>query len=367
MQNNKPIILIVDEDNESQMSIKTIFNADYLTTAVSSGTEGLALVENIKPDLIVYSTDNKDMDAYQFLDMKSKLQKTYYLPVIFVASNFNENHQAEALERGAVDYIEKPIKPLILLSRVKLQIELNKYRNNLQAQAELQTSELRKAYNDLNKLEGLTLSLLENLINFRERNVSTTSTDYLEGYMELFLEALAASSAPGYELTEAQITDILKSSKLHDIGMIGISDDILIKSGKLSEYEFDLARNHTQMGAKMLKETMEDLEQASFLNVAYDIALTHHEKWDGGGYPNQLKHDEIPLSGRIMALIDVYDVLISSREYSDKSHKQAVRLIEQGCGINFDPYLVEVFVANSEKFEEFNRNKRIDGEYTQIS
>lgn len=354
MINEKPVVLAVDNDILVLETVQDLLKHDFNVTTAASGKAAIEFLLTKSADLILLEVDIGDMSGIEILDLINVSPKNNMATVIFLTNDISEADQVEAIEKGAADYVLKPIRSQVLLHRIKMQMELRMYRNSLEQKASEQNTELREAYDNLKKLENITIDLLSRVIKFRDKQAEYKIESVAE-YIALIVEALMEYPSEGYIITEAMAEDIVKSCKFHDIGMIAVSDDILLKGGKLTEYEYDIVRKHTVIGGDMLKEAIDSLGDDSFLNIAYDMAMFHHEKWSGDGYPNKLKGTEIPLPARIVALVDVYDALISSRPYRKAfSHEQAVRLIMEGNGTNFDPHLVEVLLKIQDKFEEVN-------------
>ena len=235
-----------------------------------------------------------------------------------------------------------------------LHIELEKYRKNLEDMVEGRTRQLART-------QDVILDVLAGMTSIRDSetgaHIKRTTI-----YSQLLIENLQRLSLPGYEVSDDYARDIVKSAKLHDIGKVAVPDNILLKPARLSKLEFEMIKQHTVYGAQILDDAMEELgETSSFLDVAREIIIAHHEKWDGRGYPYGIKGEDIPLSGRIMAIADVYDALISHRPYKPSfPHEEAVEIILEDTGTHFDPKLVEVSMDVIGRFREI-ASKHRDG------
>jgi putative two-component system response regulator len=280
--------------------------------------------------------------------------------------------EASALLMGAVDYITKPIRPQVLTTRISLQLELINHRKHLEQLVTEKTKGLSEALDLLRLREDVTLNLLARVTELRDSDTGTHIERTTE-FVRLIVTDLLENPVDGYEVTKEQATDIIKSAQLHDLGKIAVPDSILLKPDKLTPEEFDIIKTHTSEGKKLLSDTVESMKTAetrhikddegnriikldSFLATARDITYSHHEKWNGNGYPQGLAGADIPLAARIVALSDVYDALTSARPYKEAfSHEKSASIIYEDSGKHFDPYLVEVFKRHEKEFEEISK------------
>jgi putative two-component system response regulator len=280
--------------------------------------------------------------------------------------------EASALLMGAVDYITKPIRPQVLTTRICLQLELINHRKHLEQLVTEKTKGLSEALDLLRLREDVTLNLLARVTELRDSDTGTHIERTTE-FVRLIVTDLLENPVDGYEVTKEQATDIIKSAQLHDLGKIAVPDSILLKPDKLTPEEFDIIKTHTSEGKKLLSDTVESMKTAetrhikddegnriikldSFLATARDITYSHHEKWNGNGYPQGLSGADIPLAARIVALSDVYDALTSARPYKEAfSHEKSASIIYEDSGKHFDPYLVEVFKRHEKEFEEISK------------
>jgi putative two-component system response regulator len=255
-----------------------------------------------------------------------------------------------ALESGAADYITKPIRSKILLARTRLQIELLHHKQHLESLVEERTHSLNEAYNKLKRREDVTLNMLARATDMRDHDTGGHIERTTE-YVRVIVEDILNNPDDNYRFTQAEAEDIVRSSKLHDLGKIAIPDNVLLKPEKLTNDEYDLIKGHTTNGQQFLDHFISEMEDP-FLQTARDIAHFHHERWDGRGYPGMLKGTEIPLSARIVAIADVYDALVSTRPYKTAfSHEKATEIISENGGTHFDPYLVRIFERHSDEIK----------------
>ena len=354
----KLTILAVDDQPVVLHTIMALLQKEFRVIPVANGFDALKYLSKQPVDLVLTDINMPEMDGYELLAKLRNLSGCLHLPVMFLTGQAGDEAELEALSRGAVDYISKPIRASVLLSRVHTQIELKERRIELEELVMRQTREIVDAYGELKKRQGAIFNLLAGATDCRD---SCTGDHIVRTYefVRLMLDALSASEKAGYFIDHSEREKIANSTKIHDIGKIGIPDEILSKNGKLTEAEFEIIKTHTTLGGDILKRAIGNDENNSFLDIAYEIAVKHHEKWNGTGYPYMLSGTDIPLSARIMAVADVYDALISERPYKKAfPHDKAVEIIREGAGSHFDPYLVEIFMSIHTEFDEICKRSK---------
>ena len=268
---------------------------------------------------------------------------TEAVPVIFISAMSEEQDEKTGFELGAVDYITKPFRPSLVLARVRNHLELKRHRDHLGDLVRERTRELALT-------KKVTVECLANLAETRDPETGG-HIRRTQNYVRVLAGALARDGRYAEALSEDIVELLYLSAPLHDVGKVGVPDGILLKPGKLTDDEFATMKRHTQHGRDALRAAERTLGSNSFLRIGAEIAYSHHEKWDGGGYPLGLAGEAIPLPGRIMALADVYDALISRRVYKAPfAHSKAVDIITEGVGGHFDPALGPVFQALAEDF-----------------
>lgn len=338
-------VLAIDDNGANLQLLQGLFQNLYKVYAAPSGDRALAFLEKVLPDLILLDIEMPGMDGYEVMGRLRANPRTADIPVIFLTGRTGEESEVRALELGAEDYISKPFVAPVVMARVKHHLELTRYRKQLELMVRLKTAQVVK-------MQDIALDLLATATEYRDLetggHIKRTTR-----YVQILLHGLADKPRQGYVFDPVYADYVLKTAKLHDIGKIGVPDAILLKPGALSAPEFEVIKKHTLIGAEMLQSGIENMGEASLLNVALEIAMSHHEKWDGTGYPYGLRGEGIPLSGRIMAVADVYDALISVRPYKPAfPHREARVIIGQGRGTHFDPWLVDLFMELHEFFEE---------------
>ncbi len=338
----KPVILAVDDDAIILNTVISTLRDEYSVRPFTSGVLALKYLAGQTADLILLDNQMPGMNGFEVLEALRSSRRTGEIPVIFLTGTIDGESEVDALEMGAVDYIQKPVRPQTLLTRVRLQLELQSHRKHLEALVAEKTRSLNEAYNKLKIREDITLNLLARITDLRDEDTG----DHIERtttLVRMMVEDLLANPAQDYALTPFEADDIIKSAKLHDLGKIAMPDHILLKPGRLSPEEFEIIKMHPVHGEQLLSEFIRQMED-SFLNTARDIASAHHERWDGTGYPKGLAGRDIPLAARIVAIADVYDALTSARPYKEAfSPERSLEIILENRGTHFDPYLVEVF------------------------
>jgi putative two-component system response regulator len=295
-------------------------------------------------DLILMDIDMPGMNGFETLRLLRTMPQAAEVPVIFLTGYIESEYEMEGLSMGAADYIQKPIFVPLLRQRIENLLKLQSYKKNLEIMVTLKTRTIER-------LSDVTIFTIVSVIGKRD--------DETGGHIARTSEYVGALATQlvkmGYhvdDLSPENIAMAKRSAPLHDIGKVAISDSILKKPGKLTPEEFEVIKTHTTIGADALREACEMMGDVSFLDTGEILARYHHEKWNGQGYPEGLKGEEIPIFARIMAFADVYDALISRRPYKvAMGHDTAVRTIQEGAGTHFDPFICRAFEEIHEQFD----------------
>jgi putative two-component system response regulator len=350
----KPTILIVDDTPDNIAMLSSLLNSTYRTKAATTGEKALQLAgSDNAPDLILLDIMMPGMDGYEVCRRLTQDPKTADIPVIFLTGRSDVEDEQKGLELGAVDYITKPFSPPIVVSRIRTHLQLKNVRDFLKDKSEFLEKEVTRRTREVSMIQDVTMVAMGSLAETRD-NETGNHIRRSQYYVKVLADRMKDHPRFKEYLTLETIELLYKSAPLHDIGKVGIPDHILLKPGKLTPEEFDIMKTHTTLGRDAIMTAEKQLDSpTSFLRVAREIAWSHHEKWDGTGYPQGLSEDETPVSGRLMALADVYDALISKRVYKSAfTHEKAVSIIQEGSGNHFDPAIVEAFLDISDRFRE---------------
>ena len=339
-------ILVVDDVPENIQILAETLQDDYTVIAATNGYKALQLArKQPQPDIILLDVMMPGIDGFEVCARLKSESETRDIPLIFVTALTDAGNEAEGLALGAVDYVTKPINASLVKARISNQLELKRHRDNLQELVEERTRELKIT-------QEVIIEAMGALAEYRDPETGG-HIRRTQNYVRALANRLSENSKFTPFLDPLTIDLLYLSAPLHDIGKVGISDSILLKPGKLTDSEFEDMKRHTEFGRDAIRSAERRLGHNSFLRYAREIAETHQEKWDGSGYPYGLKADEIPVSGRLMAIADVYDALISKRVYKPSlPHSEAVRIISEGRGTHFDPDMVDAFLEIQEEFRQ---------------
>ena len=344
-------IFLVDDDATNLAVGKTVLAQHYKVLTLDSGERLLKVLEKNIPDLILLDVEMPGMNGYETIKAIKNKKETENIPVIFLTAKSDGEIELEGLSLGAIDYIIKPFSPPLLLKRIEVhllvesqELELRKYNDHLQKIVEEKTRSVVK----------LQDAILKTMIELIERRDYTTGghIERTTRYLNILLKAMLESNLQKEKISSWNLDLMLRSAQLHDLGKVAIKDSILQKPGKLLPDEFEEIKKHTTVGEEIIETIKKNSGEEAFLEYAKIFAATHHEKFDGSGYPKGLKGYEIPLQGRLLAIADVYDALVSERPYKKAfSHEEAVDIIAKGKGTHFDPELIDLFLSISDEFK----------------
>lgn len=345
-------ILIVDDTPENLAVLSGLLSPSYRVRAVNSGVRALqAAAREPRPSLILLDVMMPELDGYQVIERLRAEPTTAGIPVIFVTALERSADEERGLALGAVDYITKPIKPAIVLARVKTHLELKAARDLLHDRNRTLENEVARRMAENARIQDVTIRALARLAEVRDAETGK-HLRRTQGYVRTLAEELRAHPRFAAFLTPHTVELLAKSAPLHDLGKVGIPDQILLKTTALTSDEWRIMRTHCRLGYLALEQAEGDTEKPlEFLRMAKEIILHHHEKWDGSGYPEGLAGDAIPIAARLMALADVFDALIMKRVYKPAyAIESAVRIIEKERGGHFDPDVVDAFLARLDDF-----------------
>ena len=347
---NAPYKVMVVDDTKSNIDILLETLGDtYEVRVAMDGEIALEDIAKEVPDLILLDVMMPGMDGYQVCKTLKSDEKTADIPVIFLTALTEEQDESKGLWLGAVDYITKPFSPDLVKARVSNQLELKAHRDQLEKMVENRTAQLRQALGTIKALSLDTIYRLSRAAEFKDEDT---------GAHIQRMSRYSAAVARKMGLNDRVVESILYSAPMHDIGKIGTPDRILLKPGKLDADEWKIMKLHTINGGKILEGS-----DKGFVKLGEIIALTHHEKWDGSGYPNGLYRNEIPLLGRIVAISDVFDALTTRRPYKEPfTLEKSYRIIREGSGKHFDPAVVDAFFAAEKEILAIKEKYKDEGE-----
>lgn len=336
-------VLVIDGEMSILESVKQALEKNYRVSLFSSENQVMEYLQLYRPDLILISAKlpgTKDFEVFERIKRCSYIRE---IPVIVITNQGDSASQKKAIMLGADDFVTKPLDAEVLRNRLKIQMELRFYRND-------------KSYTERFQ-DAISVSFAE-LVEFRDE----TTGGHLKNttvYFRILLEAVMRQEKYKDAIEPEDVKDILRSVPLHDIGKIGINDDILRKSSVLNDNEYESMKKHTMLGKQAFEKIITQTGETRWLTLAMNMAYCHHEHWDGTGYPNGLRGEEIPLYVRVLTIADVYDALTSWRSYKEPySHEKAMEIILKGKGTLFDPNLVDLFIEINEHFKQALLNKK---------
>ena len=329
-------IFVVDDSDVILQNAEEGLGPYYNVLTMPNGMSMFSMLKNIRPSLILLDIAMPEINGFQTLEVLKKHPKYSNIPVMFLTGMTDEETKAKCFKLGAVDFITKPFSIPILVNRIKLHI-------NMARRIEERTAALEHAHRGL-------IAILADVVESRDKStgghISRTTK-----YLGLLFRGMLDKNVYASELREWNLADATICATLHDVGKIIIPDSILNKPGKLTNEEFNHMKTHVEKSVEIINQVIRRTGEDKFLYQARIFAGYHHENWDGSGYPYGLKGRDIPLAGRVMALVDVYDALVSKRPYKKAfSHEEAVNLIKSDSGKKFDPDIVDVFVSLSGEF-----------------
>jgi len=357
-------IFLVDDDPTNLTIGSNALEEYYDVVTLNSGERLLNVLKKKIPDLILLDVDMPEMNGYETIGHLKSDPLFSQIPIIFLTAKSDSDSELEGLSLGAIDYVIKPISPPLLVKRIEVHLlvesqkrELTRFNNNLLEMVDAKTKMVVE-------LKNAILKTIAELVECRD-DITGSHIERTQSYLRILINAMRKNDLYMDEISTWDEDLFLQSALLHDVGKIAIDDSILRKPGKLTIEEFEKIKVHASFGGQVIEKIKKNTLQQDFLEQARILALTHHEKWDGSGYPQGLKGMAIPLQGRLMAIADVYDALVSDRPYKKAfAHEEAVGIIKNDSGTHFDPALVELFLGVSDEFNLVN--DRINTLYASI-
>lgn len=337
-------IMIVDDNETELVMAQKALEKQYRIITVNNSKAALQRLSKatLMPDIIVLDVAMPGINGFDMMYRLKASEKTKDIPVIFLSGDKENDTEMEAYRIGAVDFIRKPIVADLLRKRIEIQTDILDYKVQMgNYNMQLQQNVAMQARNAMN-LEYFIIGIITDLIAEKDPYTGMHCI-CVSKYMEILLKEMLMSGV-NYGIDPADFELILLSSRLHDMGKIGVPDAVLSKVGKYTDEEFSKMKSHTTMAANAIQKYAYMLPNSKFLYYTYTMARYHHERVDGNGYPDRLAGNNIPILARILAVADVYDALVSERSYKKaKTHEEAYNIITQGAGIQFDPQVVAAF------------------------
>ena len=343
-------IMLVD-DNKANLAVgKRILSKYYDVYALPSADKLFEFLNHVAPDLILLDIEMPGMNGYEAITILKNDNRYADIPVIFVTAKTSESDEYDGLALGAIDYVTKPFSEALLLKRIENHLLIQKQKARLRDYNDNLLKMVKEKSHQIFGLQNAIVSTVADLVEFRDDSTGFHIAR-TQKYMQVLVEQLIEDGVYKEELLSWNMDFILPAAPLHDVGKISICDAILNKPDRLLPEEFEIMKTHVKKGVEAIERMERFGYFADFLEHAKTFAGTHHEKWDGSGYPSGLKGQEIPLEGRIMAIADVYDALISERPYKKAfTAEESEQVIIEGSNTHFDPSIVEAFKKISGKF-----------------
>jgi putative two-component system response regulator len=330
-------IFVVDDSDTNLSMAETALESQYRVMTVPSAVKMFALLEKIIPDIILLDIEMPDIDGFSALMKLKSVDAWMNIPVMFLTGRTDADVEARGFEMGAVDFLTKPFSAAVLQNRVKTHLNIDEI--------------IRERTEQLNRMQNSIVSVLADMVENRDKGTGG-HIERTSKYIKILIDEMRIRGVYADEMQHWDVEKIISSARMHDLGKISITDLIVNKPGKLTPEEYEVMKTHAIEGERIIDEITARTGEGDFLRSAKLFAGSHHERWDGKGYPRGLKGEEIPLHGRIMAIVDVYDALVSERPYKKAfSDEEAVDIIMENSGTHFDPKIVQVFYEVRDQFK----------------
>ena len=344
------VLLCDDELMNRKVASKILKKEGFSVVEATNGREAIEILKELRVELILMDLMMPVMDGYEATKIIKEDEELKTIPLIIISALSDKEAIAKGLSLGANDYLTKPFDLIDFRLRIKNAIQIGAYQNMLkdnkevlESKVRIRTKELQAVYNELKESEKDIISILGKTAEYRDNETSAHTLRV--GAMSAFIAKKLSWSDEDCELMRL-------AAPMHDMGKVGIADNILLKPGKLNYDEFEIMKTHATIGHTILSQKTTPL-----LKLAAQIALSHHEKHDGSGYPNKLSADEIPLCGAIVAVVDVFDALLSERPYKKAfSLEKTVAILKSDSGTHFKPQIVDIFIENLDEIVALRDN-----------
>jgi putative two-component system response regulator len=330
-------IFVVDDSDTNLAKAEEALEDRYRVMTMQSASRMFAFLEKLAPDMILLDIEMPEMNGLEALQQLKSNTLYTDIPVIFLTAHTDAEIEARGFELGAIDFISKPFSIPVLLNRIKTHLEIDEIIHE-------RTIQLRRLQNGI-------VSVLADLVENRDK-ATGGHIERTTAYVKILIHEMQEQGVYADEIRNWDFDTTVSSARLHDVGKIVISDVVLNKPGKLTEEEYSKVKTHAMEGERIVDQIAASTGEVEFLLNAKLFAGYHHERWDGAGYPRGLKGTEIPLQGRVMAIVDVYDALVSERPYKEAfSDEQVLSIIKDDAGKHFDPIIAKVFLDIIDKIK----------------
>ena len=338
------IVLVVDDRPANLRLVATLLGeVGYRVLTFADGEMALRAARSEQPDLVLLDIGMPGMDGYEVCERLKADEATRHIPVIFLTALGDTTDKVRGFDSGAADYVHKPFQAEELIARIDTHVELRRLQARLEGEKTQLTEVVRSQSEELAEAQMATIFALARLAESRDATLGS-HVERVQQLCRILVEELAAAGSLGRAVDDEFVNTVVEACPLHDIGKVGIADLILLKPGRLTDDEFEVMKRHSILGWETLAAVLQRFPHSGFLQMGATIARSHHERWDGEGYPDGLAGDEIPLEARIMMVVDVYDAIRSRRCYKEpQPHLIAVDEILSGAGTWFDPAVAEAF------------------------
>ena len=352
-------IFVVDDSATNLVKAEDALEKQYLVITLSSAAKMFAVLGKIMPDLILLDIDMPGMDGFEAIKRLKSSDLYAEIPVIFLSGMTETENEAHGIELGAVDFIIKPFSEPVLLNRIKNHLHIDELIRDRTAQLSERTAQLVRLQNSI-------VFTLADVVENRDSNTGG-HIDRTTVFIDITISAMMEHGLYTDEMSGWDRDSVISSARLHDLGKIAIPDSILNKPDKLTPEEFSVIKTHCVAGEQIIEHMISRTGDADFLYNAKLFTAFHHEKWNGAGYPFGLVETDIPLHGRIMAIVDVYDALTSQRPYKSAfSSEEAIRIIRSEAGTHFDPGIADIFCDVKDKLELAKHKLYINGGHKDV-
>ena len=342
-------IFVVDDNDTNLSMAKEALKEQYRVMTLPSAAKMFAFIEKVTPDLILLDIEMPEMDGFEALKCLKDNASQAGIPVIFLTSMTDASIEVRGFQLGVVDFITKPFSAPVLLNRIKTHLNIDELIRE-------RTTQLQQRTEQLQHLQNGIVFVLADMVENRDKGTGG-HVERTTAYIKILMDIMIARGVHADAISEIDLDLFVSSARLHDVGKISISDTILNKPDKLTEEEFAIMKTHSAEGERIIDQIVSRTGDEAFLHNAKLFAGYHHERWDGKGYPYGLEGTNIPIQGRIMAFVDVYDALISERPYKKPfTHEEAIKIIVENAGKQFDPAITAVFYECRDQFKEINKN-----------